>query len=307
MSSSDLDIETISQIFPLSDSESSENLLATGAEEDQTPESGPEIETEQEQAMMNFKTEKSADVSLNPSDIVKSSDGAKEGLCDQEAEENSSSAVQTPESGPGTEQEQAMMNFKTEKSADVRLNPSVKASDGAEKELSDQEAEEEDSSAVQTPESGPGTEQEQVMVNFKTEKSADVSLKPSDIVKASDSAEEELCDQEAEEDSSSAVQTPEEEIKSLRQENKDLKDKLSNLRMCLKRYEEFTEKIIESKNSLEDRLYAKFLPVLNSKKEEILRLQKLLNPDPEEPDYGEDVDTDVDEEDGEGEKKRQKM
>ena len=143
MSSSDLDIETISQIFPLSDSESSENLLATGAGEDQTPESGPEIETEQEQAM----TEKSADVSLKPSDIVKTSDDAEEGLCDQEAKEDSSSAVQTPESGPGTEQEQAMVNFKTEKSADVSLKPSdiVKASDGA-------EAEEDSSLAVQTPE-----------------------------------------------------------------------------------------------------------------------------------------------------------
>ena len=202
MSSSDLDIETISQIFPLSDSESSENLLATGAGEDQTPESGPEIETEQEQAM----TEKSADVSLKPSDIVKTSDDAEEGLCDQEAEEDSSSAVQTPESGPGTE----------------------------------------------------------------------------------------------------AMSKAQEEIQSLRRENKDLKDKLSNLQRCIKRYEEFADQMIESKNSLEDKLYAKFLPVLNAKKAEILRLQKLLSPDPE-PDYGEDVDTDVDEEDGESEKKRQKM
>ena len=56
------------------------------------------------------------------------------------------------------------------------------------------------------------------MMNFKTEKSADVSLKPSDIVKASDGAE-------AEEDSSLAVQTPEEETKSLRRENKDLSNR----------------------------------------------------------------------------------
>ena len=97
-----------------------------------------------------------------------------------------------------------------------------------------------------------------------------------------------------------------EEIKSLRRENKDLKDKLSNLQRCIKRYEVFADQMIESKNSLEDKLYAKFLPVLNAKKAEILRLQKLLSPDPE-PDYGEDVDTDVDEEDGESEKKRQKM
>ena len=33
-------------------------------------------------SMMNFKTEKSADVSLNPSDIVKVSDGAETELCD---------------------------------------------------------------------------------------------------------------------------------------------------------------------------------------------------------------------------------
>ena len=76
----------------------------------------------------------------------------------------------------------------------------------------------------------------------------------------------------------------------------------------IKRYERTLELFEKEKNGLEDRIYSKFLPVLNSKKEEILRLQKLLSQGTEaEVDYGEDVDTDVDEEDKGGEGKRQKQ
>ena len=88
----------------------------------------------------------------------------------------------------------------------------------------------------------------------------------------------------------------------------DLRKEKEDTTRILKRYEKTLESFEREKNELEDRIYSKFLPVLNSKKEEILRLQKLLSRGTEaEVDYGKDVDTDVDEEDGEGEKKRQKQ
>ena len=88
----------------------------------------------------------------------------------------------------------------------------------------------------------------------------------------------------------------------------NLRREKENTTRILNRYEKTLELFEKEKNGLEDKLYSKFLPVLNSKKEEILRLQKLLSRGTEtEIDYGEDVDTDVDEEDGGCEKKRQKQ
>ena len=88
----------------------------------------------------------------------------------------------------------------------------------------------------------------------------------------------------------------------------NLRREKENTTRILNRYEKTLELFEKEKNGLEDKLYSKFLPVLNSKKEEILRLQKLLSRGTEtEVDYGEDVDTDVDEEDGGCEKKRHKQ
>ena len=90
--------------------------------------------------------------------------------------------------------------------------------------------------------------------------------------------------------------------------NNNLRKEKENTTRILNRYEKTLELFEKEKNGLEDKLYSKFLPVLNAKKEEILRLQKLLSRGTEaEVDYGEDVDTDVDDEDGGYEKKRQKL
>lgn len=93
----------------------------------------------------------------------------------------------------------------------------------------------------------------------------------------------------------------------------DLRREKENTARILERYEKTLDIFEKEKNGLEDKLYSKFLPVLNAKKEEILRLQKLLNisrgtAEPEV-DYGEDVDTDVDEDEDAGgwENKRQKL
>ena len=101
---------------------------------------------------------------------------------------------------------------------------------------------------------------------------------------------------------------------SLKKENAELKNKIKKMEEIQARYEKTLEIFEKEKNGLEDKLYSKFLPVLNAKKEEILRLQKLLSisrgTDKAEVDYGEDVDTDVDEEE-EGDEacdsKRQKL
>ncbi len=89
----------------------------------------------------------------------------------------------------------------------------------------------------------------------------------------------------------------------------DLRREKENTARILARYEKTLDIFEKEKNGLEDKLYSKFLPVLNAKKEEILRLQKLLNKGTEtEVDYGEEVDTDVDEDENAGyESKRQKL
>ena len=105
-----------------------------------------------------------------------------------------------------------------------------------------------------------------------------------------------------------------EEMEDVKKENTELKNKIKHLETIIERYEKTLDIFEKEKNQLEDKLYSKFLPVLNAKKEEILRLQKLLSisrgTDKAEVDYGEDVDTDVDEEE-EGDEacdsKRQKL
>ena len=56
----------------------------------------------------------------------------------------------------------------------------------------------------------------------------------------------------------------------------DLQREKENTATILARYEKTLDIFEKEKNGLEDKLYSKFLPVLNAKKEEILRLQKLL-------------------------------
>ena len=116
---------------------------------------------------------------------------------------------------------------------------------------------------------------------------------------------------ESEEDKKKKEDT---ELEILKRENSRLKTRMTEMEEIMARYEKTLDIFEKEKNGLEDKLYSKFLPVLNAKKEEILRLQKLLSisrgTDKAEVDYGEDVDTDVDEED-EGDEacdsKRQKL
>ena len=56
----------------------------------------------------------------------------------------------------------------------------------------------------------------------------------------------------------------------------NLRREKENTTRILNRYEKTLELFEKEKNGLEDKLYSKFLPVLNAKKEEILRLQMLL-------------------------------
>ena len=58
--------------------------------------------------------------------------------------------------------------------------------------------------------------------------------------------------------------------------NNNLRREKENTTRILNRYERTLELFEKEKNGLEDKLYSKFLPVLNAKKEEILRLQMLL-------------------------------
>ena len=116
---------------------------------------------------------------------------------------------------------------------------------------------------------------------------------------------------ESEEDKKKKEDT---ELENLKRENSRLKTRITEMEEIMARYEKTLDIFEKEKNGLEDKLYSKFLPVLNAKKEEILRLQKLLSisrgTDKAEVDYGEDVDTDVDEEE-EGDEacdsKRQKL
>ena len=171
--------------------------------------------------------------------------------------------------------------------------------------------------------SGSGSSSENLLA--EVEKSADVSLKPmdSEVLTISqlfpdqtpESGDEAMMSPRTEAMTSAEEIDPFKENEKLKTENEKLKTENEKLKTeneeqkgIIKKYVRTLELFEREKNGLEDRIYSKFLPVLNSKKEEILRLQKLLSQGTEaEVDYGEDVDTDVDEEDGEGEKKRQKL
>jgi len=83
----------------------------------------------------------------------------------------------------------------------------------------------------------------------------------------------------------------------LRSSNIELVKKQESLENDLQQ-SQFTLEIFEKeKSELEDKLYSRFLPILNAKKDEILRLQNVNNEPEEDVDYG--GDTDVDEDDGE--------
>ena len=160
--------------------------------------------------------------------------------------------------------------------------------------------------------SGSGSSSENLLEEVETpEKSADVSLKPMDSEVLTIS---QLFPDQTPESGDEAMMSPRTEAMTSAEEidpfkeNEKLKTENEEQKGIIKRYERTLQFFEREKNELEDRIYSKFLPVLNSKKEEILRLQKLLSQGTEaEVDYGEDVDTDVDEEDGEGENKRQKQ
>ena len=158
--------------------------------------------------------------------------------------------------------------------------------------------------------SGSGSSSENLLAEVETpEKSADVSLKPMDSEVLTIS---QLFPDQTPESGDEAMMSPRTEAMTSAEEidpfkeNEKLKTENEEQKGIIKRYERTLQFFEREKNGLADRIYSKFLPVLNSKKEEILRLQKLLSRGTEaEVDYGED--TDVDEEDGEGEKKRQKL
>ena len=160
--------------------------------------------------------------------------------------------------------------------------------------------------------SGSGSSSENLLAEVETpEKSADVSLKPMDSEVLTIS---QLFPDQTPESGDEAMMSPRTEAMTSAEEidpfkeNEKLKTENEEQKGIIKRYERTLQFFEREKNGLEDRIYSKFLPVLNSKKEEILRLQKLLSQGTEaEVDYGEDVDTDVDEEDKGGEGKRQKQ
>ena len=160
--------------------------------------------------------------------------------------------------------------------------------------------------------SGSGSSSENLLAEVETpEKSADVSLKPMDSEVLTIS---QLFPDQTPESGDEAMMSPRTEAMTSAEEidpfkeNEKLKTENEEQKGIIKRYERTLQFFEREKNGLADRIYSKFLPVLNSKKEEILRLQKLLSRGTEaEVDYGEDVDTDVDEEDKGGEGKRQKQ
>ena len=132
--------------------------------------------------------------------------------------------------------------------------------------------------------------------------------------KEAEESEEDKKKKEVEESEEDKKKKENTELEEIKRENSRLKTRITEMEEIMSRYEKTLDIFEKEKNGLEDKLYSKFLPVLNAKKEEILRLQKLLSisrgTDKAEVDYGEDVDTDVDE-DEEGdeacESKRQKL
>lgn len=83
----------------------------------------------------------------------------------------------------------------------------------------------------------------------------------------------------------------------LKSSNIKLLKKQECLESDLRQIQSTLEIFEKEKSELEDKLYSRFLPILNAKKDEILRLQNMNNDPEEDVDYG--GDTDVDEDDGE--------
>ena len=83
----------------------------------------------------------------------------------------------------------------------------------------------------------------------------------------------------------------------LKSSNIELVKKQESLENDLRQSQSTLEIFEKEKSELEDKLYSRFLPILNAKKDEILRLQNVNNEPEEDVDYG--GDTDVDEDDGE--------
>ena len=82
--------------------------------------------------------------------------------------------------------------------------------------------------------------------------------------------------------------------------------KQENLENDLRRSQDTLVLFEKEKSELENKLYSKFLPVLNAKKDEIIRLKNLKSVPEEMPDYGSDTDVDTDDENNFNGTKRQK-
>ena len=88
----------------------------------------------------------------------------------------------------------------------------------------------------------------------------------------------------------------------LQKTNKDLQRRNDNLRKTLRDHQATLELFTKEKNELEENLYSKFIPILNAKKEEIVRLRDSEAIDNggeeliEEDGNNYDADTDVEEE-----------
>jgi len=89
--------------------------------------------------------------------------------------------------------------------------------------------------------------------------------------------------------------------KELTDKNKDFKRRQDNLARDLKKSKNMLIQLEKEKSKIEDSMYARFLPILNSKKEKILELEKYgpktvhAMSEDEDDDYGGDTDEDPNE------------
>ena len=84
------------------------------------------------------------------------------------------------------------------------------------------------------------------------------------------------------------------ENKQLQSTNDNLQRKQESLVLSLKQSHATLEVFEKEKNEMEERLYSKFLPILNSKKDEILRLKNNFSAPEDDNDYGDETDEDED-------------
>ena len=84
------------------------------------------------------------------------------------------------------------------------------------------------------------------------------------------------------------------ENKQLQSTNDNLQRKQESLVLSLKQSHATLEVFEKEKNEMEERLYSKFLPILNSKKDEILRLKNNFSALEDDNDYGDETDEDED-------------